>query len=368
MKERGNRLYKNLDKYLGIPLTIPSGLMRKIFRRRDKNILEKRIGVICLGAIGDLLMASGLINGLREKLPEAELELVTSTGNAVAAPLIPGLNAVRSFKVSEVVGIIRHLRDKKFDLLFDTTQWARIGNIISNFSGAGETIGFQTRGQYRSFGYDIRVSHSDKIHEVDNFINLGKARWKDFTGKPGLRLPVELLNPPSGENIYLHMWCMTGPYRKYREWPEENWVSLIHFLIDAGYKVNLTGSEINCQETEDFLHKFHLPREKVKNLAGKASLSELAWLFTRSRGVVSVNTGTMHLASLLDVKVVALNGPTNVMRMGAYGKNSLCLTPDKGNWGYLNLGFEYPRNPENVMCHIPVEKVLAAMKKTGIIT
>lgn len=368
MNERGNRLYKTLDKYLGIPLTVPAGLMRKFPHRRVNDSDKPKIVVLCLGAIGDLLMASGLINGIKEKFPEAALDLVTSSGNSVAAPLVPGLDSIKSFNISEIPRIIRYLRGQKFDLLFDTTQWARIGNIISNFSGAGETIGFQTKGQHRSFGYDILATHSDKIHEVDNFINLGKAKWGDFSGKPVLKPPLPLFRIPDGENIYLHMWCMVGPNRKYRQWPEENWAALAKILIDAGYIINFTGSANNWRETEEFLRKFQLPAGKANNLAGKPGLPELACLFIKSRGVVSVNTGTMHLASLLGAKVIDLNGPTNVKRTGAYGKNSLCLTPERGKRGYLNLGFEYPPNAEEVMQYISVDQVLAGMRKIGIIS
>ena len=49
----------------------------------------------------------------------------------------------------------------------------------------------------------------------------------------------------------------------------------------------------------------------LSDAAGKYSIDEMAALLEASRGVVSVNTGIMHLAAALDAPIVALHGPTN---------------------------------------------------------
>ena len=66
--ERGNSILRKLDFWLGIPalllLVLPVKLAR--FFRREKRGDINRIGLFCPGAIGDLLLASALVDGLKK--------------------------------------------------------------------------------------------------------------------------------------------------------------------------------------------------------------------------------------------------------------------------------------------------------------
>lgn len=369
MGERGNNLYRQLDKYVGIPVSAMLGLYKRVFTRPSliKIPEDARIGILCVGAIGDLLLASGLMDGLRKKLPQARIEIITSHANAEASRLLPYINSTVSFKITDFANIIRYIRTKSFDLFFDTTQWARIGNIITNLSKAKLTIGFKTSGQYRSFGYDIKVSHSHQVHEVKNFLNLGKAVWPDFNGTPHLNITRTSDNLNPQKNIYMHMWCANGKFGYLRRWPEEYWAELALYLLKKEFIINFTGSDKDYENTERFIKKFDLRRTGINNLSGQFSLSDLARLFQESSGVISINTGTMHLAALVNAKVIDLNGPTNINRWGAWGENTISLTPLSGEQGYLNLGFEFPSNPVPVMQNLPVDEVIKAMKTLKII-
>jgi len=85
--------------------------------------------------------------------------------------------------------------------------------------------------------------------------------------------------------------------------------------------------------------------------------------------VVSVNTGNMHLAAALNVPVVGLHGPTNPARWGPIGGNAQIVRPSSDECCYLNLGWEYPRNPPDCMGAIAVEQVsLAVFRALKLVT
>ena len=67
MGERGNRLNRLLDRYAGIPLAACSAVAR-LGKKSVPDAAPQRVGFICLGAIGDLLLLSALISALRERL------------------------------------------------------------------------------------------------------------------------------------------------------------------------------------------------------------------------------------------------------------------------------------------------------------
>jgi ADP-heptose:LPS heptosyltransferase len=109
------------------------------------------------------------------------------------------------------------------------------------------------------------------------------------------------------------------------------------------------------------------------NLAGQTNLLTTAAYVNGAAAVVSVNTGTMHLAALFNKPLVALHGPTNPDRWGpvypgaSNGQNTLVLGPGlKEGGAYLNLGFEYPQNPIYLMDQISVEAVVDALRKFSI--
>ena len=369
--ERGNRLHRWLDRYAGIPLAALAAGARMLERPPRKADLAdaRRVGIICLGAIGDLLLLSGLLEGLRRQLPEARLELVVSSGNAGAAPLIPHTDAVTAFGVRHIPAMLRHVRARRYDLIIDSTQWARLGAIVSNLSGAGLTVGFATKGQARALGYDRAVTHSPDLHETENFLALGRALWPEFSGVPALRLPdAEPAFPPQlaealadgRRHAFLHMWP-AGYKSHLKEWPAEYWSRLARELTGAGFSVWLTGSAADAPRNAAFLREHLSAAQHIHSLAGRASLPELAWLLARADAVVSVNTGIMHLAALAGAPTVGLHGATDPKRWGPVGPRCVSLLPRAGHFAYLDLGFEYPRNADPALQHLPVEDVLAAL-------
>lgn len=363
MSERGNSLLRNLDKFAGIPLTVPAALYRHATAfTRKRTWPPRHAALLCPGAIGDLLLLTALLDGLRKQLPGAKIDVILSSANAQAAPLLPGVDASFSFPVKRVDKFVRHLISKRYDVLFDASQWARFGNIVCNLSQAGLTLGFQTAGQFRSLGYDIRVPHRSDLHELDNFLALGKALWPDFTGSPHIVLPKCRGEGESGL-VYCHMWPAGGAGARLKQWPEKMWAGLIGALCGKNYQVRLTGAPAEAPRTEAFCREYFPNSKNARSIAGKVPLAELASLFSRSAAVISVNTGIMHLAAISGAPTIGLHGATNPLRWGPVGPRIISLSPRYGRHSYLDLGFEYPKNAENSLPNLPVEDVLAAFEK-----
>ena len=62
MKERGNKALRVLDRWLGIPIVFLLGGFRK---RRNLPGMVHSVGLLMIGAIGDSLLASSLIDDFR---------------------------------------------------------------------------------------------------------------------------------------------------------------------------------------------------------------------------------------------------------------------------------------------------------------
>ena len=85
MSERGSTTKRFLDFWAGVPLAAVTGLLRRLARRSGPPPAGiQTIAVLCLGAIGDLLLASALLETLGAALPNARLTVIASRANAVA--------------------------------------------------------------------------------------------------------------------------------------------------------------------------------------------------------------------------------------------------------------------------------------------
>ena len=66
------------------------------------------------------------------------------------------------------------------------------------------------------------------------------------------------------------------------------------------------------------------------NLCGRLTLVETAYLLTQAAWVLSNDSAPMHLASYLDVPVLALFGPTSPEQYGPWGRHGKALRANKG--------------------------------------
>lgn len=376
--ERGRRLLRELDRWLGIPLLLLIGLLHP---KRPKPASFQSLGICVFAAIGDALLASTLIGELKKAYPQLKITIFATSANAGVFKLVDGWDDLVLVSITKPLAAIRQVRAHPVDILLDTSQWPRIGALICALSGAKWTLGFRTKGQDRHFSYDFVVDHSSKIHELDNF----RALLSPF-GLKSVAIPQIDLSALAGVNclkiqhpyLVFHPWA-SGNHFERREWPLQSWVELANRALKAGYGLLITGGPADMARADDFLAQIvqsypePLAQGVLTSLAGKVDLVTTAAYLQKSAGVVSVNTGTMHLAALLGVPLVALHGPTNPDRWGpVYPGNTSEFTPivlgagrNEGG-AYLNLGFEYPENPTYLMNQISVQDVVEALRKFSI--
>jgi ADP-heptose:LPS heptosyltransferase len=249
--------------------------------------------------------------------------------------------------------------------VIDITPWPRITPIVAALSRAGYLIGFRTIGEARHWAFDATAEHSASRHELDNYRALLAPLGIAGTRIPQARERFRRLSAMRGNDgpplLAFHPWA-SGFRSTLREWPEERWAALGCKVIAEGYDVAITGSPADAIRAHRLSSLIGYPG-RVHVTAG-ASLVATARLFSRTHGVVSVNTGAMHLAAALDTPLVALHGPTDPRRWGPLSEKARVIGPGKAEGGaYLNLGFEYPRDPPDCMRMIAVEEVLQGLRE-----
>lgn len=365
-KNKGNRLLHRLDRAI---LPVLLYMLSMFLRRKNSEVVHKKIGILKIVSIGDLVIATALLRDLRQKFPDSELHLFLGEDNQKLGRLLPieGL-ILHTLKIKQPLTNLRTIRREQFDLFIDLGDWTRYEALLAGLSGAKRILGFKTPGQHRHYLYHDTVCHDDTIHQLENLQNLARLAGGSGTYAPLLVPPMDIKPPLSLKEAhhvaFLHAWP-SGIHSDLKEWPDTHWVELGQTLVAQGFKLYLTGAPADRQKQDRLLAAFAKENIPVHDLCGKLNLQQLACAFASHTGdlLVSVNTGIMHMAAAYGLRTICLNGPTNPIRWGGVGTNVTNLTPPNHiQSGYLNLGFEYPKNAEAIMQHISVADVLLALK------
>ena len=365
MKIRGNQVLRRLDGLFGKALIF----LLRIFKKQRPFPNEVRtIGVLKLTGIGDFVLLSGLLQDIRQKYPRAKILLFCGADNACLSSMIPSVDEVIPLSVKKPFRSIRRLRKSELSCFIDFGQWSRIEALFSFFSKSQYRIGFQTEGQERHFLYDAVSLHGDHVHEIENYRALAKRAGVQSSSSPSLFLKeledsFKFRSLLCEKTVLFHLWP-SGYLSYLKEWPLGSWVELGRLLLAKGYHILLSGSQNNFSANEKIVAM--LGSSQVHNLAGKISFDELGHLVQNTRCVVSVNTGIMHFAACFTGHLIVLHGPTSVLRWGPLHSSAISISSEDKESGYLNLGFEYPRNPSRCMEKISVQKVVEALNAHGV--
>lgn len=270
--------------------------------------------IIRFSSIGDIIQCMGIISGIRAHFPDAQIHWITRKDMATILTIDSRIDKIWAFdKTTGLKGLLQmaeQLRQEHYDYIYDAHS--NIRSYILRFKLLrwwGRTH-FTRRSKERwkrfllfkfginRFPWPFRgtVSYQRPLSKwgITNFPDTDQ-HWRfpeDFPEKLD-----HYLSPQTVTIIPSANWPM-------KRWPVESWRELISDLHNYNFLI-LAGPE-------DTFCKFiqHAAPKRVTNLAGKTSLLESCYLVSRSKVVVSADTGLMHAADLFRVPTFALIGPT----------------------------------------------------------
>ena len=283
--------------------------------------------------------------------------LFVTANNASFARLLPVPDAVVELPVRQVWSAVARVRVEQCDVIVDLSSWRRFDAVLALGSGARATIGLRTPGQHRHYGYDVVVDHG-RDHEIENDRRLVAALGVASSSMPTVEAPDDGTAPFASPYVVFHLWPGGANFEE-RSWPLDRWQRLARELSERGLDIVLTGGAGDVDVAGALVSSWTGTGITAHSAAGGTWPQSLACL-AGAVGVISVNTGVMHVAAALGAPTVALNGPTSTTRWRPLGRHTRCVVSPMIPDGYLNLGFEHDDRYRDCMQAITVESVLAA--------
>ena len=316
--------------------------MARPFRRRARPRAPKRILVLRLERIGDLLMTLPALADLRTLAPSAEIDLVVGSWNADLAHAIDPVTRVQSLDarwlaregqgkhLPALIREARRWRETPYDLAINFEPDIR-SNLILAASGAAWTAGYRSGGGGSVL--DLAIDYETRAHTTDNARRLVStifdARAPDDI-VPTLVVPSDaqesasrLVSTDTRPLIGIHV----SGGRAIKQWPAERFAAVARRLVETcGASIVLTGSEADRDLVESI--KAALPVAHVVDIAGHADLLTLAGVLERLDLLITGDTGPMHLAVAVGTPVVAVFGPSDPARYGPRGPHDRVVRVD----------------------------------------
>lgn len=305
----------------------------------------RRILIVKLADLGDLLTATPALRVLRQTFPEAQIDLLTTP---LSRPLLDGsplldrlidfdkfafdrpVAALHPVSLSYAAHLGRTLRRNNYDALLIlhhlTTAWGTLKyRLMAAAAGAPVVAGLDNgrggwlthRAQDMGFG---------QRHEVEYWLSVA-ATLGATTEDTHLELVIRPQDEvwarqqmdgdcdKEGAVPWVAIHPGSGGYSPARRWPAERFAQVADVLIESGLaRVILVGTRA------DGVAQVRAAMRQPPNLdmEGCTSLGQLAALLKRCNIFIGADSGVMHIAAAAGTRVIALFGPSNHRAWGPW--------------------------------------------------
>jgi lipopolysaccharide heptosyltransferase III len=284
----------------------------------------KKVLVIKLRHIGDVLMMTPMLRALKDAMPDAGITVVVPDGMEELLAANPCVNEVLTFRkgsgLIEDLKLLKTLRARKFDIAINMTEGDR-GAVMCLASGAKVRIGADPKGK----GF---------LGKGRLFTSLVPQRWDRHRALMDLEMTVPLGIKPANQGLELYtsrcddeyvgglladqgiedgeLIATVHPTSRwlFKCWKDESVAEVIDYLQAKGLRVIMTSGP-DKKETEKAARIASLAKSRPIDLTGLLTLGQLASLLKISRLFFGVDSAPMHMAAAVGTRVVALFGPSD---------------------------------------------------------
>lgn len=282
--------------------------------------MNERLLYLVPARLGDAVMLTPGLARLKQLRPQADIDVLAATAMSASVyrnnphcrqvHVYPEVNLSEQFIGSFDVLVAAHRdvkilemseRCKKPLMLTELkdpsqVQALQILNFVDSVFGGQDTPRTDT-------GYQLFPSARD-FEYVDSLLGGSSMRYI------GMHLGCHGINRRRG----LIPWRKKTQHEKV--WPLKSFIAFASLLRQRqpDCRFVLTGGD----NEQHLAHQFMKRVPETLNLVGQTDVLQLAALMRRLSVYVSGDTGAMHVACAMEVPLIALFGPTNVLRTGPY--------------------------------------------------
>nr|WP_183422795.1 glycosyltransferase family 9 protein [Luteibacter sp. Sphag1AF] len=282
-------------------------------------------------AIGDVTHVVPLIRTLKEKAPRVAVTWIVGKLERKLVGDVAGVDFVTFDKSRGREGMTevrRALAGRRFDALLHM-QVALRSNLLSLAVKADRRIGYDRARSKDLHGLFVseRIPARSGEHVLD--------AMGSFLEPLGIRQTEVTWDIPVPDDA--HAWAaeqlpgnaptlLVSPTSSHalRNWRPERYAAVIDHAMARGLRVALVGGP-STGEREMADAVLAATKTAPMDLTGKDTLKRFMGLLGRTAMILTPDSGPMHMANTLGVKVLGLHAPSNPHRSGPYSDRRWCV-------------------------------------------
>jgi ADP-heptose:LPS heptosyltransferase len=295
----------------------------------------KKILVVQLRRVGDVVFTLPVLRVLRENFPGAEIDFLVEKPSDQLVALNPYVSRVLVYEPGRALHWIREVRRQAYDWVLDFHSNGRT-LVLTYFSKAPLRVAFKGP-VTRNWVYDLLVESTDQKYLVEQKLDFLRAlSLKIHEWSWDLKVPEKERRwagswmtsqvPPAASKF---KWVGIAPAsrRATRAWIPERFAQVARNLNRQSRHVLFLWGPGEEGYVEQIARRIAAlaPRETLGEheglslLAPRATLLELAGLISNCHAVLAVDNGPKNIAVALGVPTVTIDGPTNPLSFNPSG-------------------------------------------------
>lgn len=299
----------------------------------------RRILISRTDRLGDVLLSTPVIKNLRDNIPSAYIAVMIKEslvdlleGNPYLDEVIPFDKRGKHKGLINSIRFARTLRKKNFDLALILHPTVRV-HIILFFSKIKERIGYERKWGFLNTRILKHTKQLGQKHELQYSLDFLKEMGI-WNFEQSMFMPIYKDAEEWADIIFLERKLTKNKIIVIHSqascpskmWPRQYFQSLIDDIIDI-FNANI----IYVGEKED---QSINENNRIINLTGKTTISQLASILNRSSLFISNDSGPVHMAVALGTPVISIFGRKQPglgpRRWGPLGEKSIFLHKDVG--------------------------------------
>jgi len=295
----------------------------------------KKILIIQTAFIGDVVLATPLIEKLKRFYPDAQIDFLVRKGNENLLEENPKISTLHVWnkkeqKIRNIFRVVGELRREKYDLLINLQRFGATG-LMTFLSGAKLKVGFDKNPFSFCYGRKFKHEIGNGKHEVERNLELISEWTDDSFEKPKLHLSEETLEKVEEYKTESYLTIAPTSVWFTKQWPAHKWIEFLQKTEFVG-KIFLLGAPSDFDACEHILKE--AGRDETLNLCGQLSLLESTALMKDAEMNYMNDSAPMHFAS-------AVNAPTTAI---------FCSTIPNFGFGPLSENYRVIETSETLAC------------------
>ncbi|NQT46806.1 MAG: lipopolysaccharide heptosyltransferase II [Candidatus Omnitrophica bacterium] len=302
--------------------------------------MRRRILIVNVNWVGDVLFSTPFIKAIRRRFPDAYIACMVVPRCVPMVEGSPDLDEVVLYDEDGIhaspsgkIRFILSLRKKRFDTAY-LLHRSFTRTLLSLLAGIHKRIGYYTRKRFLLLTKTVEPP-TEEVHKIDYFLKIAQAEgikaddkhYEFFISEEDGRYAQELLSNkgilPDEKFVVLN----PGGNWDLKRWPKENFASVADGLIKKlGYKVIITGAAKDLSLANSIVS---LCENKPIILCGVTTLKQVGAVMKKASLVISGDSGPMHISAAIGTPTIAIFGPTSPDITGPRGKGPLRLLRGK---------------------------------------